>query len=182
MADEQTNVQTEPQAAEQQVAEPKPEPKYTDEQFNAKAMALEKKVQRDMMERLGVKTPEELDALKKLREEKMTDSEKALAREKEKDEAINAAKAEAEGARAEAEALKRGVPADKVERLVKIAKTYDGTTIAEKLDAALKDFPEFIGKGQGGGGQNLGKETTHQNQSEEERLIALARKHAGLTK
>lgn len=180
-ATEQTT--TESQSTEQK-QEQKAEAKYTDAQLNdliaKEASKREAKAQRELMERLGVKTPEELDALKKLRDEKMTDAEKALAREKEKDDAINAAKAEAEGARAEAEALKRGVPADRVERLVKIAGTYEGATIAERLDAALKDFPEFTGKV--ATTTTLGKETTHQSQSDEERLLAAARKQAGLTK
>lgn len=180
-ATEQTT--TESQSTEQK-QEQKAEAKYTDAQLNdliaKEASKREKKAQAALMERLGVKTPEELDALKKLREEKMTDSEKAAAALKEKEDAITAARAEAESARAEAEALKRGVAPERVERLVKIAGTYDGASIAEKLDAALKDFPEF-GKAQATS-QNLGKETTHQSQSDEERLIALARKQAGLTK
>lgn len=173
-----TEAHTQEQKAEVK-AEVKAEPKYTDEQFNVKVKLAEQKAERALMERLGVKTAEELDALKKLREDKMTESEKTAAALKEKEDAINVAKAEAESARAEAEALKRGVAPEKVERLVKIAGTYEGSTIAEKIDAALKDFPEFTGKSQSA---NLGKETTHQNQSDEERLLSIARKQAGLTK
>lgn len=183
MAEEQATKQTTEQQAQETQQEQRPEAKYTDAQLNdliAKESAKrEAKAQRDLMDRLGVKTSEELDALKKLREEKMTESEKTAAAFKEKEDAINAARAEAEGARAEAEALKRGVSPDRVERLVKIAGTYDGSTIAERLDAALKDFPEFSGKAQAA---NIGKETTHSAQSDEDRLLALARKHAGLTK
>jgi hypothetical protein len=179
-ATEQTTMES--QSTEQK-QEQKAEAKYTDAQLNdliaKEASKREKKAQRDLMERLGVKTPEELDALKKLREEKMTDSEKAAAALKEKEDAITAARAEAESARAEAEALKRGVAPERVERLVKIAGTYDGASIAEKLDAALKDFPEFTGKSQPA---NLGKETSHETQSEEEKLLALARKQVGLSK
>jgi hypothetical protein len=177
--DQKTEAQIEQKGAEQ-----KPEPKYTDAQLNdliaKEASKREAKARTELMEKLGVKTPEELDALKKLREEKMTESEKAAAAIKEKDDALVKAKEEADNARAEAEAMKRGVPADRLARFVKMARTFDGETMAEKIEAAIKEFPEFAAKSATGG--NVGKETSHETQSEEEKLLALARKQVGLSK
>ena len=160
-------------------------PKYNDKQLNdliAKESAKRSEgAKLAMLKEYGIESPEALAELKKLRDEKMTDSEKTAAALKEKDEAAASARAEAEAARAEVEALKRGVPADRVAKVVRLAGTYDGATMAEKIAAVLVDFPEMATKPAGTAG-NMGRETAHQEVSEQERMLALARKQAGLTK
>lgn len=165
--------------------QPEDKPKYTDKDLNDKIAArlgqAEKKAISDLLKQAGIESPEALAEMKKLRDEKMTDSEKTAAALKEKDEAAATARAEAEAARAEVEALKRGVPADRVAKVVRLAGTYDGATMAEKIAAVLVDFPEMATKPAGPAG-NMGRETAHQEVSEQERMLALARKQAGLTK
>ena len=173
---------TQDQATEER---PEDKPKYTDKQLNdliAKESAKRAEgAKLAMLKEYGIESPEALAELKKLRDEKMTDSEKTAAALKEKDEAAASARAEAEAARAEVEALKRGVPADRVAKVVRLAGTYDGATMAEKIAAVLVDFPEMATKPAGTAG-NMGRETAHQEVSEQERMLALARKQAGLTK
>lgn len=172
---------TETKAAESTDAttETKPEPKYTDKDLNDKIAAGSARAQKELLKKYGLESEEALAELKKLRDEKMTEAERSAAALKEKEDAILAAKAEAEDARAEAEALKKLVPPEKVARLVKIAKTYEGDTMADKIAAAIADFPEFVSSSSG---KNVGVESKSTQVNDEERLLAIARKQAGLTK
>lgn len=160
--------------------------KYTDKQMNdivaARSANAEKKAVAALLKEHGLESIEALAELKKIKDAQLTEAERNAATLKEREQAIQAARAEAESARAEVEALKQGVPADKVARLVKIAGTYDGETIADKLTAAIKDFPEFVAKQAAAPAANIGKETTHQELSEVDKLLAMARKQAMLTK
>lgn len=54
--------------------------------------------------------------------------------------------ARADKAEAKAEALALGVPADKVDRFIKLAMTYDGDTVQVKVKAAIAENPEFKGQ------------------------------------
>lgn len=162
-------------------------PKYTDKQLNdliaREATKREAATKAAMMKELGVDTPEALAALKKLREEKMTESERSAASLKAKDDAVLAARADADAARAEVEAFKAGISAENLTKAIKLAGTYEGATMAEKIAAVVADFPMLKGKaGTSTGGGALGVETTHQQLNEEEELLAKARKQAGLTK
>jgi len=162
-------------------------PKYTDKQLNdliaREATKREAAAKSAMMKELGVDTPEDLAALKKLREEKMTESERSAASLKAKDDAVIAAKAEADAARAEVEALKAGISAENLTKAIKLAGTYDGATMAEKIAAVVADFPMLKGKpGASARGGALGVETRHEELSEVEAMLAKARKQAGLTK
>lgn len=166
---------------EVQASEVKESPKYTDKEVNdliaAKEGSAKAKARAELLKQYGFESEDAIAELKKMRDEKMTESERMAQSLKEREEAVNAAKAEAQAARAEAEALKRGVNAERVARLVKIAGTYEGESISEKLDAALKDFPEFIAKP---APENMGKETKHEEVSDIDRLLDLARKQARL--
>lgn len=162
-------------------------PKYTDKQLNdlivREATKREAAAKSAMMKELGVDTPEALAALKKLREEKMTESERSAASLKASADAVTAAKAEADAARAEVEAFKAGISAENLTKAIKLAGTYEGATMAEKIAAVVADFPMLKGKaGAAAGGGALGVETTHQQLNEEQELLAKARKQAGLTK
>jgi hypothetical protein len=54
--------------------------------------------------------------------------------------------ARADKAEAKAEALALGVPADKADRFIKLAMTYEGDTVQAKVKAALTENPEFKGQ------------------------------------
>jgi hypothetical protein len=157
-------------------------PKYTDKQLNDLIAKEVAKRESGMLKKYGIENEDALAELKKIREEKMTEAERMALAIKERDTAITQAKAEADSARAEVECLKRGVNAEKVSRLIKIANTYDGVSIAEKIELAMKDFPEFAAKAPAPVPANLGTETKSEGMSEVETLLALARKNAGLTK
>lgn len=171
-------------AADAQVED---KPKYTDKQLNdliAKESAKRSEGARTaLLKEYGIESPEALAELKKLRDEKMTESEKTAAAFKAKDDAVLTAKAEADAARAEVEAFKAGVSAANLAKVIKLAGTYEGATMAEKIAAVLADFP-MMGKANAApaGGGSLGVETKHEELSEVEAMLAKARKQAGLTK
>lgn len=81
----------------------------------------------------------EADA-KKSETQKEKDAREAA--EKREQEAL----ARADKAEAKAEALANGVPADKADRFIKLAMTYDGDTVQAKVKAALAENPEFKGQ------------------------------------
>ena len=174
-------VKTEP--AEPVKTEPKPD-KYTDEWVNnlvaGKSKEAAEKARREIYKELGVKDADELKKLREMKEAQMTAEERMKAELEESNKASDEIKKEAEGIRAENEALKKGVPADKVERVKKLVLSgvYEGETVAEKVAAVLAEFPEYAKSVPG----DIGAKTGNQTVSEETRLLELARKQAGLTK
>lgn len=174
-------VKTEP--AEPVKTEPKPD-KYTDEWVNnlvaGKSKEAAEKARREIYKELGVKDADELKKLREMKEAQMTAEERMKAQLEESNKASDEIKKEAEGIRAENEALKKGVPADKVERVKKLVLSgvYEGETVAEKVAAVLAEFPEYAKAVPG----DIGAKTGNQTVSEETRLLELARKQAGLTK
>ena len=171
-------------AAEAQVEE---KPQYTNKQLNDLLVRDASKEVKKMLAEAGFDTSGDIKAdlakLKSIRDEKMTDSEKTAAALKAKDDAVLTAKAEADAARAEVEAFKAGVSAANLAKVIKLAGTYEGATMAEKIAAVLADFP-MMGKANAApaGGGSLGVETRHEELSEVEAMLAKARKQAGLTK
>lgn len=182
-------VKTEP--AEPVKTEPKPD-KYTDEWVNnlvaGKSKEAAEKARREIYKELGVKDADELKKLREMKEAQMTAEERMKAQLEERmkaqleesNKASDEIKKEAEGIRAENEALKKGVPADKVERVKKLVMSgvYEGETVAEKVAAVLAEFPEYAKSVPG----DIGAKTGNQTVNEETRLLELARKQAGLTK
>ena len=163
-------------------------PKYTDKQLNdliaKEAGKREEKATLAALAKMGFKTIEEAEAFNKTRQESMTQAEKDKAKLAEIETTAQTAARERDEAKAEVAALKAGVPADKVAKVVKLAAGYDGDTMEAKITALLADFPDFV-KGQtgtGGTAANVGRQTGQQGVSDEERLLAIARKQAGLTK
>lgn len=163
--------------------DPKPD-KYTDEWVNnlvaGKSKEAAEKARREIYKELGVKDADELKKLREMKEAQMTAEERMKAELEESNKASDEIKKEAEGIRAENEALKKGVPADKVERVKKLVLSgvYEGETVAEKVAAVLAEFPEYAKSVPG----DIGAKTGNQTVSEESRLLELARKQAGLTK
>lgn len=169
--------------AEPVKTEPKPE-KYTDEWVNnlvaGKSKEAAEKARKELYKELGVKDADELKKLREMKEAQMTAEERMKAQLEESNKASEEIKKEAEGIRAENEALKKGVPADKVERVKKLVLSgvYEGETVAEKVAAVLAEFPEYAKSVPG----DIGAKTGNQTVNEETRLLELARKQAGLTK
>lgn len=163
----------------------KEEPKFTQKQLND-LIAMESgkkatKATKDLMEKMGFKTIEEVEEFAKSRKESMTKEEKLAAQIAEHATKTQTAEAERDEARAELAALKAGVPEDKIAKVVKLAAGYDGETITDKIGALLLDFPD-LAKGKVGAGRDVGRMSGQQGVSDEERLLAVARENLGLTK
>jgi hypothetical protein len=71
----------------------------------------------------------------------------------------------------------QGIAPEKIERVIKLIGAYEGETTAEKIAGFIKENPEFVKRA---GIQDLGVKSGGDTISEEERLLALARKGAGL--
>ena len=167
------------------VTEPAEQPKYTDKQLNdliaKESGKRQEKATADLLAKMGFKSIEEVEAFNKTRQESMTQAEKDKLKIAEQEAAAATNAKERDEAKAEVAALKAGVPADKVAKVVKLAAGYDGDTMDAKITALLADFPDFV-KAQAGAPQNAGRVTGQQGVSDEERLLAIARKQAGLIK
>ena len=122
--------------------------KYTDKQLNdliaKNAAKAAEKARAELLGSIGVKDESEIEALKKAREAQMTEAEKLRAELDALKGADEEAKKAADAIRAENAALKKGVPADKVDRVVKLSAGYDGDSVDERVAAVLAEFPEFI--------------------------------------
>lgn len=156
--------------------------KYTDKQLNdliaKNAAKAAEKARAELLGSIGVKDASEIEALKKAREAQMTEAEKLKAEL----DALKGAEAEskkaADAVKAENAALKKGVPADKVDRVVKLSAGYEGDTAEERVAAVLADFPEFA-RGQV---KDIGAPAHGQTQNEADSLLEKARAQLGLKK
>lgn len=170
----------EPEITEPEVA------KYTDKQLNdliaKNSGKASEKTRAEILAELGV---DSLDTIKaklakqaELEKANMTEAEKYKAEL----EAEKKARADAEGkmtaAELRAEIIGKGVPADRADKVVKLAAGYEGSSTAEKVDAVLKDFPELVKAP----AQSIGVETRRQNLSEEDALLAQLSEAVGLQK
>ena len=72
-----------------------------------------------------------------------TDEEKAQAEAQAKEQALQEKDAELSTLRLQFEAVRNGVPEDKLEKFIKLAKLSDEEDFADKVAETLKDFPEF---------------------------------------
>lgn len=169
--------------AAEQKAEGKPEdaPKYSDKQLNdivAKNSAKEaEKAVAKILELAGVKAPEELAELAKLK--KGADDEDPVKKELEEIKKNQASVTErADRNEAKAEALAAGVKKDALERVVKLAMSpaYEGT-IAERVGKVLAELPEFIDKTGAAFGTAVKTETQDATMS----VLDKARAAAGLS-
>ena len=176
MADDLTQVQETAPAQETQAKT------YDDKQVNdliAKNSAkAAEKAQRELLDKYGLKSTEDIDALVKLKQEKMTEAEKQQALLQEKETALAQLRTEKEQALALGEALRKGVPADKVDRVVKLAQGYEGETVAEKISAVLTEFPEFIKAPV----KDIGAPSQSQSLTEKDALLETLRRNTGLKK
>jgi galactitol-specific phosphotransferase system IIB component len=89
------------------------------------------------------------------------------------------AEAKANAAEAKFAAIAAGVPVDKADKVVKLAMAYDGETIQDKISAVLAEIPELKGQPQAQA-PSLGGKTNNQATSDIDKMLAEARKAAGL--
>lgn len=156
--------------------------KYTDKQLNdliAKNSAkAAEKARAELLGSIGVNDESEIEALKKAREAQMTEAEKLKAELDALKSADAEAKKAADAIRAENAALKKGVPADKVDRVVKLSAGYDGDSVDERVAAVLEEFPEFVKVPV----KDIGAPAHGQTQNEADALLEKARAQLGLKK
>jgi hypothetical protein len=158
-------------------------PKYTDKQLNDLLTRDAGKEVKKLLAEAGFDPSGDIKAdlakLKTIRDGQLTEEQKRAEKEKATADELTKSKREASEARAEAAALKLGVPADKAERVRKLALAgdYEGATEAEKVAAVLADFPEFVKKEAPG---DVGRRTGGSQVNEEEALLAQMKKNAGI--
>lgn len=181
MSDAVETQTTEIPASEQQTETPEVA-KYTDKQLNdliAKNSAkAAEKARAELLGSIGVNDESEIEALKKAREAQMTEAEKLRAELDVLKGADGEAKKAADAIRAENAALKKGVPADKVDRVVKLSAGYDGESVDERVAAVLEEFPEFVKVPV----RDIGAPAHGQTQNEADALLEKARAQLGLKK
>ena len=122
---------------------------FTQEEVNALNAKTKLSERQALLKELGVEDTKDVKAaLKKLKEQedaKKTEAEKLQEAIKAEQTKATTAEQRATIAEAQLEAIKLGVQADKAGKFVKLAMTYDGETITDKLNAVLVDFPDFKG-------------------------------------
>ena len=171
------DVQTEP-------SKDLPEPevaKYTDSQLNDLVKKNAAKEAVKILAEAGLESTgnlkDDVAKFKAWKESQMTEAEKYksdLEAEKAKTKEVEA---RAIAAELRAEIVGKGVPADKADRIMKLAQSYEGETPAEKVTAVLADFPELVK-----GAQNIGVENKNASPNTEAALLDQMLKNAGITK
>ena len=171
------DAQTEPtkDAPEPEVA------KYTDSQLNDLVKKNSAKEAVKILAEAGLESTgnlkDDVAKFKAWKESQMTEAEKYksdLEAEKAKTKEVEA---RAIAAELRAEIVGKGVPADKADRIMKLAQSYEGETPAEKVTAVLADFPELVK-----GAQNIGVENKNAAPNTEAALLDQMLKNAGITK
>ena len=122
---------------------------------------------------------EGLAKLKEMQDAQKSESEKLAESLKATEAAKNEAEAKANAAEAKFAAIAAGVPVDKADKVVKLAMAYDGETIQDKINAVLTEIPELKGQ-PARQAPALGGKTNNQATSDMDKMLADARKAAGL--
>lgn len=176
----------ETQATEPQATPEAPEKKdgkfFTNDEINGFVARDAKREAARILKEAGLETSGDLkkdvETFKAWKESQMTEAEKLKAEL----DALKGADAEsrkaADAVKAENAALKKGVPADKVDRVVKLSAGYEGDTVEERVTAVLADFPEFAR----GPVKDIGAPAHGQTQDEADSLLEKARAQLGLKK
>jgi hypothetical protein len=159
-------VEKEPKTKEpdttQETKEPdvaKDEKTFTQEEVNAINIKTKNKFYKD----LGFKDEEAYKEDLATKQANMGAVEKLAAAELANSETLT----RAEVAEAKVAVLELGVPKNKADRVIKLAKTYDGENMADKVAAVLKEYPEFKAAGVPAFGNGTGGEN---QESREEKL------------
>lgn len=155
---------------------------FTQDEVNQLIGGAKTKAQEKILKDLGIDNIDNVkDALKRLKEKQeaeMTEVE----RHKKQNEELTKKLTEIENAKNTAETkslmLMKGIDKDKIERALKLANTFDGETIDQKIDMMLKEYPEFIKSTVQI--PNIGAPTTGQSVSELDKARIEMRKAMGL--
>lgn len=155
---------------------------FSQEELNSIIGTTKQKEREKILKELGVEDVNNVkDALKRLKEKQeaeMTEVE----RHKKQNEELTKKLTEIENAKNTAETkslmLMKGIDKDKIERALKLANTFDGETIDQKIDMMLKEYPEFIKSAIQI--PNIGAPTTGQSVSELDKVRIDMRKAMGL--
>ena len=147
MAEEQIQNQTAEPAAPAAPAATETRTFTQDDVNNLIAKESRKAVEKAMSE-LGVtdagSAKEALAKAKELMDAQKSNEQKLAEQIKAESERATLAEQKAAAIEAKFAALAKGIDAGKAEKAAKLAQDYEGDTIDAKLDAMLKDFPEFI--------------------------------------
>ena len=143
--------------------------------------AAQEKLLRDLGVTDTKSAKEGLAKLKEMQDAQKTEAEKLAADLAASSEKITAAETRALAAEAKLEAIASGVPADKADKVIKLAAAYDGETMADKIKAVLEEFPELKGQPPAAPAPQIGGKTDNQNMSDIDKMRAVARRAMGLT-
>ncbi|HRV29255.1 MAG TPA: hypothetical protein P5522_10785 [Spirochaetia bacterium] len=179
----------EEQQTTEAVAEPKPEQTtektYTQKDIDSMMGGIKAEAQKKLLKELGIEdvssAKEGLKKLKEMQDAQLSEAEKLKAQIAELEKAKAEAHSLAEAASAKFVAVAKGVPADKVDKVVKLAGSYDGETVEAKIDAVLADFPE-IAKAPATPAPTFGTQTQAKTPNEAEKVSAELDKIFGLKK
>jgi len=146
---------------------------------------IKAEAQKKLLKELGIEdvssAKEGLKKLKEMQDAQLSEAEKLKAQIAELEKAKAEAHSLAEAASAKFVAVAKGVPADKVDKVVKLAGSYDGETVEAKIDAVLADFPE-IAKAPATPAPTFGTQTQAKTPNEAEKVSAELDKIFGLKK
>ena len=155
-ADKGDNPPIPPKEEEKEVkeVEGKEEPKktYSEEDLNGIIARKTKEAKTKALEEAGI-TPEEIKSWKEEKEASKTATQKMEDALKAEKTGRTTDQQERDLAKAELTAIKAGCDPKRSDKLVKLAMTYEGETISEKVASALKDFPTFKLTGEPFGGK-----------------------------
>jgi hypothetical protein len=124
------------------------------------------------------KLKEDLKVLKDFRDKDKTEAQKLADANKETGEKLTAAETRALAAEVKVQAMIAGVDPAKVERAAKLIPAYDGDTPQAKVEAFLKENPEF--KATGGQQVPPGAGSKVKNQGTPEAMKAMADARAAM--
>ena len=154
---------------------------FTQEQVNDLVTREKRREVEGFLKEIGfsdVKNAKEgLEKFKSWQESQRSDQEKTAERLKSIESELGAERTKTSTYEAQFEALKANVPVERAEKVAKLALSgvYEGETIAEKVAAVLKEFPEYATEKEDPAkkeksGVRFGTETKKESQSEQQRL------------
>ena len=141
------------------------------------------KAQEKLLKKLGVDDIESVDKslkqLKELQDSQKSESEKLADELKARETKLSEMEKSLELANVKNAALSKGVKGDRLDKFIKLVFAYDDETTDEKIESALKDFPEFIGQSNTAPA-NIGGKTGNGSKPTKTDLLQQMRQQAGL--
>lgn len=153
----------------------------TQDEVNSLVGKTKKETQEKILRDLGVEDFTNAKEGLKLLREKQEAEKSEYQKLKDQIDLLNKEKNEvllkAEMSEAKVIAISKGVNSEKIDKFLKVAQSYDGESLQDKIDIALNDFPEFLVKQ---APANIGGQTGKQDVSEDEKMQAAMRKAMGI--